>query len=247
MDINKKTSLFSALFFGVLFSAPSHSMSFDQDTEDSIERSQFLKSVNSYLYKQSIDHFDLIERADRGDKEASWYVSQMYHQGILLDKNPEKAEKYARLAGLNGNDKAQDYLSRHPDLDRQEQLLWANKSAAANNAKSLFYLGKSFIEADGVPRDIDLALFYLSRSSDLGYKPAIRLRQDILDQQIELPSFEDILENARSGQIDALKRLAEAYRNGILIDRDISKAELIEYQIEQLVEFEANHTVNGYE
>lgn len=244
MRFNKRTNIIQA--FLLSFSASVFAGPFDKDLESSTDRSQFLKDVSSYLQEQSINHFELIERAESGDKESSWYVSQMYHRGVLLDKDVSEAEKYARLAGLNGNNDAQDYLSRHPDLSRQEQLAWANESAAANHPKSLFYLGLSFLNEDGVPRDIDLALFYLSRSSDLGYEPAQRLRQDILDQQIKLPAFGDILKNARSGQVDALKRLAEAYRNGIIIDRDLEKAALIDYQIEKLVEFEPNHTINGY-
>lgn len=241
--ILKKTILVGVLTsFSVLVSAGA----FDADSAEALERTQFLDRVNAYTHQQSINHLELIGLAEQGDKEAAWYVSQMYHRGILLDKDVSEAEKYARLAGLNGNPDAQDYLSRHPDLSRQEQLAWSNEGASASHPRSLFYLGKAFLEEDGVPRDIDLALFYLSRSASLGYEPAQRLRQDILDQQIQLPAFEDVLENARSGQVDALKRLAEAYRNGIIIDRDIAKADLIDHQIDKLVQFEPNHTVNGY-
>ena len=241
----KKLSL--AIIASSLLASPVVSAPYNVAGQASQEREELIFDVNNYVRGESIDHFELIERAENGDEVAAWYASQMYHLGILVDKDVRKATKLAQLAAINGNADAQDYLSRHPGLSRDDQMYWSNKGASASHPKSLFDLGKAYLESDGVPRDIDLALFYLSRSADLGHEPAQRLKQDILDQQIQLPSFQDILENARSGQIDALKRLAEAYRNGILIDRNIAKAELIDAQINKLSGHAPNHTVNAYE
>lgn len=240
MFLKKGLVLGVALSFSSILSAEIY----DADTVASKERQVFLDEVTEYLSQQSMSHFELVDLAEEGDKTAAWYVSQMYHMGVLVDKDIAKSKQLAEVAGLNGNIEAADYLSRHPSLSRQDQLAWTNEAAASRHPKSLFYLGKAYLEADGVQRDLDLAMFYLARSAALGYEPAKRLRQDILDQQIKLPSFGDILENARSGQIDSLRRLAEAYRNGILIDRNIAKANLIDQQIQNLVREENNHRSN---
>lgn len=236
------------LFLGVALSLSTISLAqgYDENKVNAQERQNLLDQIVKYTQQQGVSHFELIDKAELGDKKAAWYVSQMYHRGIYVDRDIDKSKKFAEIAGMNGNPEAQDYLSRHPSLSRHEQLAWANEAAASRHPKSLFYLGKSYLEADGVVRDIDLSMFYLARSAALGYEPARRLRQDILDQQINLPSFEDIVENARSGQIDGLRRLAEAYRNGILVDRDFQKADRIDRQIDALVEQESNHISNGY-
>lgn len=218
--------------------------SYDANNIKPQERQEFLDQITKYTQQKGISHFDLIDLAEDGDKQAAWFVAQMYHLGVLVEKDLGKSKELAELAGLNGNVEAQDYLSRHPGLSRQEQIQWNNEAAASRHPKSLFYLGKAYLEGDGVERDLDLSMFYLARSAALGYEPAKRLRQDILDQQIKLPSFQDILENARSGQIDSLRRLSEAYRNGVLIDRNIVKANRIDRQIQILVDQESNHRSN---
>lgn len=238
-----KNKLLAALLLSTLASV---SFAYDPDVKQEVERQNFINEINKYTYQNNINHFDLLDLARNGNKEAAWYASQMYHRGILVEKDLEKSKEFAALAGLNGNPDAQDYLSRHPALTRSEQLAWSNEAAASDHPKSLYYLGRSYLTGDGVPSDLDLAMFYLARSSSLGYEPARRLRQDILDQQIKLPSFGDILENARNGQIDSLRRLAEAYRNGVLIDRDIAKANRIDQQIDVLVNKEDNHRSNLY-
>lgn len=237
---NKKT----LVFIGALSLAGNVSAQLKGSESES--RQDFLDEITSYTEQHGLSHFELIDRAEDGDKTAAWFVAQMYHRGILVEKDLEKSRRLAKVAGLNGNAEAKDYLSRHPSLDRNEQLMWTNDAAASRHPKSLFYLGKAYLEADGVERDIDLSLFYLARSASLGYEPAKELREDILDHQTDLPSFADILENARSGQIDSLRRLAEAYRNGILIDRNVHKANRIDRQIDILVDEEANHRSNAY-
>lgn len=240
---NKKTFILGAL---LAFSTSVSSQIYDADAANDKERQNFLDQVVSYMEENSISHFELIDMAEDGHKEAAWYVSQMYHRGILVDRDIDKSKELANIAGINGSVEAQDYLSRHPSLTRSEQIAWSNEAAASRHPKSLFHLGKAYLEGDGVVRDLDLAMFYLARSSALGHEPAKRLRQDILDHQIKMPSFSDILENARSGQIDSLRRLAEAYRDGVLIDRNIEKANRIDRQIDLLVKQENNHRANIY-
>ncbi len=57
------------------------------------------------------------------------------------------------------------------------------KSASRNDVEAQFQLGKDFYYGESVSRDIDQALFWLTKAANAGYPPAAELLRKILSEQ----------------------------------------------------------------
>lgn len=114
--------------------------------------------------------------AELGNSEAMKNIAEAYRHGNGVKQDEAKAKEWYRMAAKNGNLEAQATLEKWLDETKKENSEWeqAQKKAAEGDAKSLKYLGVSYL--GGYPpaeKDVEKGLEYLLKAAEFGYAPAM--------------------------------------------------------------------------
>lgn len=128
----------------------------------------------------------LTECADGGDKFSCYKLGKIYLQGKLVPQNLDKAEKYLLLAEDNEFTRyaiGKLYLQTEK-YDIQKAIEYFEKSADKNDWSS-FQLGRLYLfGADGLEKDKEKAIKWLTKSAESGNEYA----QNMLDNIDEFES-----------------------------------------------------------
>lgn len=74
-----------------------------------------LHIINNLVGDNEPNEFEVANakfHADEGNSEAQYHLALMYDSGKGVERNPREAEKYYKMAALQGHSAAQYYLGR---------------------------------------------------------------------------------------------------------------------------------------
>lgn len=110
----------------------------------------------------------LKEKAEAGDATAQMELGRCYYFGSGVEKNPEEAVKWYKMAAEAGDSSAQANLGvmyKHGEgvsRDLVQSARWWQKAAETGNPNAARSLSRCYLEGEGVPPDQTLAYAYLS-------------------------------------------------------------------------------------
>lgn len=179
----------------------------------------------------------MIEDSKGHDSVAKFNVAQMYIHGLKFDKDIEKGLELLKESADLGYSPAQIQYGKllmglYPSVPKgtveKDNLLGMKyiKAAADNNVgEAQYILGSSYAVGELVPEDRDLAMFWLAKSSDNGYAPALKVREEfVVERNKNKSSFEYVQSRAINGNKEFLVELADFYLDGWVVQRDQQKA-----------------------
>lgn len=179
----------------------------------------------------------MIEDSKGRDSVAKFNVSQMYLHGIKFDKDIEKGIKLLKESADLGYSLAQVQYGKllmhlYPSVSEKdiqknnfEGIKYISEAAYNNVGEAQYILGSSYAVGELVPEDRDMAMFWLSKSSDNGYAPALKTREEfVIERNKNKQSFEYVQSRAINGNKEYLVELAKFYQDGWVVQRDESKA-----------------------
>lgn len=117
--------------------------------------------------------------AQSGDVVAQFKLGMMYIKGDILDKNPEQALKWLRLAAQGNNTEAQlalgELLYKGFDVDRDfvESAKWFQLAATSGNAMAQYQLANMYRKGIGLPKDSKMAGVWYRKAAKQGHAKAI--------------------------------------------------------------------------
>jgi TPR repeat protein len=156
------------------------------------------------LDRDAAASLDWLRRAaDAGDPTAMLLTAEAYLAGDGTPTDLRAAERYYRAAGEAGAEEGwtrlgamllglttnDDSALGAGDRERGRQVL--ERAGAAGSASADFMLGIAYMAGEGVPESSDLAVRYLTRAAERGYRPAAlflganSLRHGLLPQDLE--------------------------------------------------------------
>lgn len=125
---------------------------------------------------------DVRARADSGDSEALYHLSQLYERGYdSIPRDSLRADSLLARSAEAGYLPAQNYLgyslirSGHPD----EGLRWLEQAAIAGDPKAQSNIGYMLLEGRQVEEDAGKAAFWLRRAADAGVAAAASMLGDL--------------------------------------------------------------------
>ena len=100
----------------------------------------------------------ILEYANKGDINATWYMGRLYRDGICIQKNINESIKWMRKACSCGNGQAPRELlgilwADGTDDSLSEMVAVANDLAASGKAEGFGYLGRAYRDGKGVKKD----------------------------------------------------------------------------------------------
>lgn len=175
------------------------------------------------------------EMAEKGRAEANLLMSKLYYYGVYHDVDITKAIAYSRRAASSDPD---SYLwdLKIRQISSEVTIDEWLEAASRDIPFALFVVGNYYLDA-GPNQDLDLAMFFISRSASKGYERAIIKRSEILNGSRSEVSFEERMSEARRGSIEGLRLLGESYSNGIHTEPNIAKSN----RIKKIADSFSNH------
>ena len=116
--------------------------------------------------------------AQSGNVDAQLKLGMMYITGDIIDKNPELALKWLRLAAKGNNTDAQlrlgELLYKGFDVDRnfEESAKWFQLAATSGNAKAQYLLANMYRKGIGVAKNSKVAGKWYSKAANQGHAKA---------------------------------------------------------------------------
>ena len=159
----------------------------------------------------------LIYAANNGNIEAKLSLAEMYGNG--QGENYEQGVATFRLDAEQGNVRLQFTLGLMYRLGRgveQNDVLainWFNKAAEQNFAPAQYWLGTMYANGLGVNQSEQQAIAWYEKSAEqgnYGAKQALNNIRESIDNKIELPAENDLLENKTEEEIYALAQAGNA-------------------------------------
>ncbi len=177
-------------------------------------------------------HEEYFEYCQKGNANCLCYVGECYLTGDFVMQNEKLAFKYFKKSADMGNTKAQIQLARmmrdgiatKKDVYGAVTLL---QQAGQYDVDALCELGYWYENGLGVACLIDEALKYYKQASDLGDYESKRKYEAVygktpkgkLEQELE-----DLMENAKLGDVNAQYNLAMKYLEGKGVRKNLKKA-----------------------
>ncbi|MBQ6827314.1 MAG: SEL1-like repeat protein, partial [Thermoguttaceae bacterium] len=117
----------------------------------------------------------LQEGADLGSWDAMCDLGVAYAEGLLGEKDPEKAMETWQKAAELGSGKAMYYIAQvYRDKEEYEEAAkWYQKGAEAGYADAMFALAMAYFKGEGVPQDNKKCEEYLLKAAELGHLNSI--------------------------------------------------------------------------
>lgn len=126
-----------------------------------------LLHVASFACVSASDFTDLTRKAESGDANAQFQLSQAYEKGNGIKQDYQLAFEWCRKAAEGGNAEAQNALGVMYSLGRgvaqskDEAFLWYKKAAKQNLAKAGYNVAISYYNGDGVGNDLMTAYAWM--------------------------------------------------------------------------------------
>ncbi len=108
--------------------------------------------------------------AQDGDPQCQVHIGWMYHEGVGVAPDREKARSwFQRAASLGSKEGAFYYARALGSIGRHEDAAsWFQKAARQNYSPALLWLGLSYVRGLGMPTDFLKGVDYLQRAADAG-------------------------------------------------------------------------------
>lgn len=147
--------------------------------------------------------------ATRNDADAQFNLGQAYKLGRGVPANLAEAEKWYRLAALQGHEEAESNygLALFENGKRAEALPWLERGAARGEPRTQYILGVMLFNGDAVAKDWVRAYALMTRAASTGLEPATRTLAQ-MDQYIPLADRQQAQTLARKMEADANSRPA---------------------------------------
>ncbi len=129
--------------------------------------------------KKALEYF--FKLAKMGRIEAQRQVAKQYSLGKGVVKNLEQAFYWDMQAAKQGDSESEYNVGYYYQngvgvkKDAVEATKWFKLAADKNDPEASFELAKKYMDGDGVEQDGDKYIYYLEKSGELKYKPAIDL------------------------------------------------------------------------
>lgn len=229
----KRTLIASAIAIGLTASSfafskgmPTIYFSADKDHGLIESKNEFLAKYESAIHRYAT--MEEIRDIASENGEAAFLMSKLHYFGVYFDQDAEESLEYAEQAFEHDYPKSVSwYRKLRVDLGIDIPMSEWREYAMKGDPLSQFALATTYLE-EGGRLNHDVALFLLARSADQGFKPAIELRNKILDSQASEMPMEVRQSEARKGSLDGLKLVHKAYKDGLVTETDEHQAELLE-------------------
>ena len=141
-------------------------------------------TVLAKIYANNVDSNEIdprkafsfnLERAKAGDQDAQFQVYKAYDEGRGIAKNGDEAQKWLKVAADNGHVVAcglmglRSYIIEGPAV----AVKYWEVASQGGNLKAMTDLADIYLDgADGVPQNIDRAIYLLRQASNAGFSEA---------------------------------------------------------------------------
>ncbi len=121
---------------------------------------------------------ELSPLAEQGEADARALLAMMYHRGLGVPKNVEKAVTLARQAGEDGNTQAQMFLANlYEDgngivQSSRKAGRWFLRAAKAGIAEAQYRVAVKYMLGDGLSQNTEKALQWYKKAARQGHTPA---------------------------------------------------------------------------
>jgi len=133
-------------------------------------------------YAQALDGFLKLEKSDRADDNLLYKLGRMYRYGLGTDEDVSKALEYFSRAAEHGNKNArrmiaiEQLVGEHIPQNVNKTVETLTELAKNVDSVSAYRLGKLYLfGADGMERNSELAIEWLTKSTEDGNKYAQQL------------------------------------------------------------------------
>lgn len=203
------------------------------------ERSEITQSLNEDIRRLGgIDKIEML--VERKDATSNYIIGQMIRLGIGYEQSAEHAYKYFKVASENGDAKGSYYLgmlvlnedplislddNESTEKSIKEGLNLIKLSAEKGYTQGQYLLGKLYIKGYYLPKNYNLAMFWLSKAAshghDMAYSEKVQLKKN---NDKYKRSFEETRMKMIHGSLDAMVDMAKIYIEGYLLPQDYKKA-----------------------
>jgi S1-C subfamily serine protease len=172
--------------------------------------------------------------ADAGNPQAQNLLGRLYDSGRLVKRDEKIAIEWFRRSAVQGLAESQFSLAfKLFKTSKSESISWFQKSAAQGYAIAQYYLGLLYSKGDGVPRNEEMAYFWLLLASSSGNRSAISARE-VVEEKLSNQQRAMVQANARkwkpgnpestdlvSAERDNSSRPADSSGSGVRISRQL--------------------------
>ena len=119
--------------------------------------------------------------AEQGDARAQYNLGFCYDNGQGVAQNYAEAVKWYTKAANQGFVPSYAALSAcyYDTKAYSKAFKWAQKAAEAGDATGMFFLGVMYAQGEGVKADKQMAIQWLTKAANKGFKPARELLNEI--------------------------------------------------------------------
>lgn len=140
------------------------------------------ESKSQQYYAQALAGFLKLEESDRADDNLLYKLGRMYRYGLGTEEDIPKALEYFSRSAKHGNTNARRMIAieqlsgEHISMDVKKAVGTLTELAENGDAVSAYRLGKLYLfGADGIERDVELAVQWLTQSAKDGNEYAQQL------------------------------------------------------------------------
>jgi TPR repeat protein len=200
--------------------------------------------------------------AENGDMHSQNNLGILYVMGVGVERDIKKAMEYFSASAKQGNTTAQHTFGvmslggAEIEQDCDAAIYWLNLAAQEHNYNALYMLGRLYFKGECVQQDYSKAFEFFTKASNpfnkkrsdnsvmtlydnRGYAKA----QDVLGAMYFFGygtevnpdmAFYWISKAAEQNQPNAIRNLAGFYENGVVVEKDLKKAEELRNKADEL-------------
>ncbi len=196
----------------------------------------FLKDVFDKPNYEDLTINDLKEISQNGDPDAMAELGRRYYIGKNVKKNIKEAIKWYRKAAEFGHTKAIKEVGMllYFNHEYAESITWLQKGAEMGSAECMGFLGNCYYYGSGVKSNLKEALMWYKKSkeheTDDDSHPLVDDCIELIERQISngddtlTSDFDDLMEQAKNGDPDAMADLGRMYEEGDNVELNIKEA-----------------------
>jgi len=121
---------------------------------------------------------DLCQRAQKGDAEAQFNLSQAYQDGYVFKQDWSESLRWLSASAKQGHPKAEAnlgglyFLGKSVPRDLSQALFWTQKAADQGEVKGEYNLGYMYAIGQGVPKSNTEAVRWYRKAASQGHQVA---------------------------------------------------------------------------
>lgn len=206
------------------------------DAKAQYELGMFYLEINKKSYNRDTAYEWLLKSATQGYKEAQFYVGYI----CFVSGRGDEGVKWSKAAALQGDPEAMTNLFVHYRNNNEwnQAMEWVGKAVEAGSALAYYQLGMVYYAgAPGIARDYAKAFANFRESStrecmDGRTMMGVCLLNGQGTDKDEQQAFLALNAAAVKGNLLAKRYLAKCYREGLGVEKNESKAEELEKNID---------------